>query len=325
MDIDRFLRNQNGQLQMQLLQMPTSMNSNKISSDDNLRQEKLDLYLGIGHGLSDPFNLFINVTDILEKRDLIYFFSYSMGAKKVIVWGTYYVPDDKIEIEAGCRYNSWRYISYANIWKEMDYRIYDVLFKNKFTSLIDKYLDKSVIFNEINNETDLKAWKYMLAYFDDNISEDDFVFLFDRLNISELSYNYEHYINGESPLLDFYDLLGITDLTEDDELVDIIHDVKKSISDYENKLNYIDDRSPNEIKSIVMRITKLFLDNIMRSKYVGSELIKQLPICPQNLNDCHPDDLEDERNECSIFTYGRVSFNKKDNRYGSVQYEDDLT
>jgi len=78
----QFLANQNGQLQTQILQLP----SNDVQKD-NLRQEKLDTYLGVARGLSDPFNLFVNITDIEKNRDLIYFFSYSMGVKKVVVWG----------------------------------------------------------------------------------------------------------------------------------------------------------------------------------------------------------------------------------------------
>lgn len=66
----QFLENQNGQLQTQILQLPTQFN--KIQKD-NLRQEKLDTYLGIAHGLSDPFSLFINITDIEKNRNLIYF------------------------------------------------------------------------------------------------------------------------------------------------------------------------------------------------------------------------------------------------------------
>ena len=81
----------------------------------NLRQEKLDTYLGIARGLSDPFNLFVNITDIEENKNLIYFFSYSMGSKKVVVWGTYDRSIDKIEVEFGYRFNSWKYITYINM------------------------------------------------------------------------------------------------------------------------------------------------------------------------------------------------------------------
>ena len=184
--MEHFLINNEGQLQMQLLQIPTK-------DSDNLKQEKLDLYLGVAHGLTDPFNFFINITDIQEKHDHIYFFSYSMGKKRVVVWGTYDVSNDKIEIESGCRYDSWKFINYIKIWKEMNYQIYDVLFKNKFATLIDKFSEKQINSTNINNEEDLRAWKYMLAYFDNNISEEDFIFLFDRLDLDQLSYNYEHY------------------------------------------------------------------------------------------------------------------------------------
>jgi len=320
----RFLENQDGQLQAQILQLPSN-----IIQKDNLRQEKLDTYLGIAHGLSDPFSLFINITDIQENRNLIYFFSYSMGTKKVVVWGTYNKLNDKIKVESGCRFNSWKYITYINIWKDMNYKLDTTLNKNRLNSRmnkINKRLGNPVDPLKINNETDLKAWKYLIAYFDDNISKDDFLFLFDRLDVSKLSYNYENYNMGKSPILDFYDLFNIDDLIEEEEL-DIIRDrIEDEIRLYEkNKLNIIDNTSSETIKDIVMRITELFIDYISRSSYVGNESVKSLPICPQTIFDCDPDDLEDENNECSVFTFGKYSFSRKDDRYGSIQYEDDLT
>lgn len=315
--VDRFLQKQNGDLQMEMLQLP--------AKSDNLRQEKLDTYLGIAHGLADPFNLFINITDIKENRDLIYFFSYSMGKKKVVVWGVYDKIIDDINIEAGCQFNSWKYISYINTWKEMNYQIFTTLAKNKFDEKILKYSNK-LNAKKINNETDLKAWKYMMAYFDDNISEDDFIFLFDRLNTSELSYSYDNYYQGKSPILDFYDLFNIPDLSDSDDISDIIDNIQDEIDDFEkHKLNYIDNRAPRSISGIVMRITELFMDYISRSDYVGSESVRGLRLCPQTINECDIDDLEDERSQCSVFTFGRSSFSPKDERFGKVQYEIDLT
>jgi hypothetical protein len=314
--INQFLSRQNGELQMQMLQLPTN---------DNIRQEKLDKYLGIAHGFTDPFNLFINMTDIEENKDLIYFFSYSMGKKKVVVWGVYDKINDHIEIEAGCQFNSWKYVDYINFWKEMNYKIYTTLSKNKFDEKILRYTDK-IEGKKINNETDLRAWKYMIAYFDRNISEDDFYFLFDRLNHDELSYYYEHYLRGDSPLLDFYELFDIPDLSDEEEVDMIINHIQRQIDDYEkHKLNYIDDRSPKSIKYIVLRITELFVDYISRSDYVGNEGVKALPLCPQTIQECDIDDLEDERRPCSIFTFGRSAFSPKDQRFGKIQYEEDLT
>lgn len=317
----KFLENQNDQLQMQLLQLP----SNKVQKD-NLRQEKLDTYLGMARGLTDPFNLFVNLTDIKDNRNLIYFFSYSMGVKKVVVWGTYDRSTDKIDVEAGCRYDTWKYILYSNSWRDMNYQIYTTLTKNKYSALIDKYVGDDIDPKIINNETDLKAWKYMLAYFDDNISEDDFLFLFDRLNTSELSYNYENYHLGKSPVLDFYELFNIDDFTEGEELNNVKDNIEYTIKYYEqNKLNTIDDRSPIAIKDLIVRIAELFLDYISRSNYIENESVKYLPICPQKISECDSDRLEDEHDECSIFTFGRHSFSPTDNRYGKFSYEEDLT
>jgi len=240
--------------------------------------------------------------------------------------GTYDRSTDKIKVESGCRFTSWKYITYINIWKEMNYKLDTLLFKNRINEKINKFSGKSIDPLKINNETDLKAWKYMVAYFDGNISEDDFIFLFDRLDTSNLSYNYENYNMGKSPILDFYDLFNIDDFTEGEELLNIKDDIKNEIQLYEkNILNIIDNTSSDRIKNIIMRIVELFLDYISRSEYVGNETVKLLPVCPQLISDCYPDELEDEHNQCSVFTFGKYSFSPKDNRYKSIQYEDDLT
>ena len=215
------------------------------------------------------------------------------------------------------------------MWKDMNYQLHTTLTKNRLNSRLNK-INKSRgdLSNplKINNETDLKAWKYMIAYFDDNISDDDFMFLFDRLDTSKLSCNYENYNMGKSPVLDLYDLFNINDFTEGEELINVRDNIDTEIKWYEkNKLNIIDNTSPDNIKSIILRITELFIDYISKSDYVGSESIKLLPVCPQLISDCHPDELEDENSECSVFTFGRYSFSPKDNRYGAIQYEDDLT
>lgn len=83
---------------------------------------QLDSYLGIAYGLDDPFNLFINMTDIQENMDLIYFFSYSMLKKNNKTL-------DITDVQAGCKFTTLKYISYINIWQEMNYRIYTTLTK----------------------------------------------------------------------------------------------------------------------------------------------------------------------------------------------------
>ena len=130
--INNFLQQSNDlQMKMQMLQIPTVSDTEKI--------EKLETYLGMAHGFSDPFNLFINIDDIEQNRNLIYFFSYSMGKKRTIIWGTYDKNLQDITIQAGCRFDSWKYIDYLNGWKNMDYQIYDTITVNRFVPLINKY------------------------------------------------------------------------------------------------------------------------------------------------------------------------------------------
>lgn len=401
--INDFLAQSNSRdMKMQMLQIPI------IS--ENERVEKLETFIGMAHGITDPFNLFINVDDIENNRDFIYFFSYSMGKKKIVVWGNYELATNKINLQSACRFNSWKYIDYINGWKNMDYQIYDTITVNRFTPLINQYVrgpsdkfdykvinsstdykawsyilkaynseiseyellslfdnldhDKlSYVWHHYNNgesplldfpellgtrdimqieavlikqigifedtklsirdENDLKAWTYMLAYFNDTITKEEFNLLFSKLNLSQLSYDYPHYKNGESAILDFYDMFGIDDLMDDYEIKNITDDIANKITKYEtDDLNFIDDRAPENIKNVIMNITKLFLDYISRSKYATTYGVNSVELCPQSRLECSDNELRDANNRCAVFTYGKTSFSDSDPRNW---LEEDLT
>ena len=189
------------------------------------------------------------------------------------------------------------------------------IIKNELNNYNNKYLS-------INNETDYKAWSYLINYHNNIINSDQLDFLFSKLNLSELSYNYYNYKQGKSPILDFYDMLIIEDFMEEDEIKDKIDEAFLKIKNFEDQMNYIDDRSPAHLKNIILKITKAFLKKISSSLYVQTNGAASLEICPQSRSECTSDELSDPKNKCAVFTYGKYSFTEKDNRN---YLEDDLT
>lgn len=309
MDIKSFIDNPNGQMSMQLFKLKPPTQSKQQ------RKEKLETYIGIVNGINSPFNLFINIENI-NNRDIpyVYFFSYSFGKNRVIIWGIYKKLENEIKIQSMCQFNSWYYTNYIKQWKEVGYEIYTTEFKNKFTNLIKTYVGKSKP-DEIITETDYKAWSYCISYLDNKINEDDLEFLFETLDINQLSYYWENYILvGKLPIEDFYDILNISDSTDDMEFLEKIYEAKDIINEYEKKINYIDNRAPNNIRTIITQISDLFLRYVEKSQYVSESAIKLLPECPIR-EQCSLEDLQDENNTCAVFTYGYASFNEDDPRY----------
>jgi hypothetical protein len=314
--IEEFLAQSHNGFNMTMVQLPRQ-------KSDLERVDELESYIGISHGIVDPFNLFINITDITEGNELIYFFSYSIGKKRVVVWGTYDRYDDTISVESACRFDSWIWTTYPRLWQDLGYKIYTTITKNKFTSRINRFTRKP---KAVNTEADYKAWNYLIAWYRGNINDDDLKLLFDRLDKEDLSYDYPFYKEGRSPSADFYDLFDITDLTEELDVLDIVEEAVNKLADYEAKrLNVIDNSAPENISNTVMHITELFMDYISRSKYVSPTQVASIPLCPRSSDECDEAQLEDENNKCALFTYGAHSFNHNDKRYGQYPVAYDLT
>jgi hypothetical protein len=79
MDISDFLKNEAGKIKSQIFKLKDTRKSEK--------KEDLETYTGIVRWIDSPFNIFVNVNNINDKAiPYIYFFSYSMGKERVILW-----------------------------------------------------------------------------------------------------------------------------------------------------------------------------------------------------------------------------------------------
>lgn len=132
------------------------MVSKDLKKQDKGQREAdtLDLYVGLKTGLEDPFNMFLKLSDITSQKELIYFYAYSMGKKKVVLWGVYNVNTNEFLIDDACRYSPNDLKFMLNNWKEHDYSFYFSSVRNRITSRMDQELlfdNRKTILEIFNN------------------------------------------------------------------------------------------------------------------------------------------------------------------------------
>ncbi len=112
------------------------------AKEDLARQknsDELDLFAGVHTGLDDPYNVFLRVKDITAGNPLIYFYGYSMGKKKVVMWGVYDVHNNTFLIDAACRYNPNNLKQMLDVWKANRYQYSFNSVRNRIDSRIREH------------------------------------------------------------------------------------------------------------------------------------------------------------------------------------------
>jgi hypothetical protein len=121
--------------------------------DEQKTQDELDLYVSLRSGLDDPYNVFVKVSDLEENRPLIYFYAYSLGKKKVVVWGVFDRNKNEFLIDDACQYGVNDLKSILNSWKEDNYNF----FFSSVRDRIDSRMRQNNIFKDRNFELNLMA------------------------------------------------------------------------------------------------------------------------------------------------------------------------
>jgi len=115
--------------------------------------DSLDLYVSLKSGLDDPFTIFIRVQDIVNKSPNLYFYAYSIGTKKLMIWGIYDSVNNHFLIDHSCRYNPTDLKTILDIWKSHQYDFYYTTVRNRSASRIYQ----NFVFEDRNKELRLMA------------------------------------------------------------------------------------------------------------------------------------------------------------------------
>lgn len=120
-------------MQFQVQQVVTK---DKLTQKD---QDNLDLFVGLKSPLNSPYNIFLRLKDIENNSDIIYFYGYSMGKERVIIWGLYDKTNSEFLIDNSCQYNPNDLMIIINTWKENKYDYFFNAMKDRMSDRINQY------------------------------------------------------------------------------------------------------------------------------------------------------------------------------------------
>nr|QBK91440.1 MAG: uncharacterized protein LCPAC302_00600 [Pithovirus LCPAC302] len=139
--------------------------------------DNLDLFVGLHSPLTDPFNIFLRVADIKQGKELIYFYAYSIGKKKVVFWGVYDQSTDEFLVDNSCVFKLGDLSKMIDNWKKHHYEFY---------------------FSSVRNRRDRRIHQFSI--YDDRISKLHLLDEFKKIYIQKLIN--EGIISGKSVPID---------------------------------------------------------------------------------------------------------------------------
>ena len=262
-------------------------------------RDQVDLYLGVRAPLADPFLFFVRMDDLTNPRGkYIYYFGYSMGKKKIVLWGVYDRRDDEFIIESRCRYHPSDLISISRNWKNngFSYLSNSVLDRGR-----QKILDNSGIgagHDLIKNPEEYRTYKYIVSYFTDRITEEKLIRLTYEDVLDDLNRLFIRRYRI-SPLSDYYDF----------RFWEFLDEIEGQVKTYEQAMNRYDvDKAMvgqlgGDVKRAVERLGLKFTRFIESSPYAYSSYLSEIPECPAR-DACRSGDDK----TCGVYNFGIHDF-----------------
>ena len=115
-----------------------------------------------------PLDIYIRVDDIFENR-FVYFFGYTMGRDRVVIWGVYDSKNDKLVIESGCNDIKYQLLKLLKIWKQNGILHVGAEQRN----LIDDRINFNLFYGNEKNFDNIQKSLLLIAWQRDLISTED--------------------------------------------------------------------------------------------------------------------------------------------------------
>lgn len=263
-------------------------------TDLQYAQHQNNVYIGVIEPLDFPYNLYLNVKDVLDPdRNFVYCFVYILGAKKVVFWATYDKKEKTFNIAGACKYKVLNLIKMTHTWESQGNKYVSNAVKNRIDDVLAGYTG----YSRLSYSEYLKL-KFILAYYNK------------KIEFKELENKYP----GE--LIKFVkEFEKKSDLTEglsenfDEEFDRYLEQIDNKITTYENTINRVDiDRNMNDkLYDTVAKITQRFYDAVKLGKFQDDLYYQKLKDCP-TLEECNINDSEN----CEVYFYGNKYFNQED-------------
>lgn len=261
----------------------------------SLNFELLDKKAGIVSELTDPFNLFLDMDDIVDKdRSYVYFIVYTFGKKKLLVTGLYDKSNRNFIIDTGCRYDVRQLANLIKGWKGRGYRYVGNMVLDRAQKRFDELLPDMNATPNIPNYQAYRKLKYLIPYLKRDYSQ---------LSLEELKtvITSEDVANFEEQVEDKYKPRSVEQYM--DGYYEYIEELEDQVKVYEEKINRYDvDKAINEYAaSIVAEFTRFLLTSDLNSSLYYDELYP----CPTS-NHCQ--DPWKYIPECSLYYHGEYPY-----------------
>lgn len=248
-------------------------------------QEAQDqLNLGIIHPFESPFNLFLNFEQLIDyNKRYVYFFVYSIGKRKVMLWGVYDKKKEQFIVDGSCKYKPVQLKEITDKWLKSGYKYVGNTVMDRITPLIEKYTDTAVM--DYDDYVDKKRlWRYLNGEIDE------------KQMIKKYGRN-------------FLENLLPEDINPDDDYImeEYKFDLGKELAKYEKMINRLDLNHQllgllnTPIKRLVADISKKFENAIQTGKFYSQNYENMIKACP-NFEQCRAK----ANKECQLYTFGNV-------------------
>lgn len=253
---------QRDQIQELVFALPESQNSQIYD----------DISVGIIQHLENPYNLFLRLGQLLDASErFVYFFIYSMGMRRIVLWGAYDKRDESFNIESGCRYSPNQLYKTTMYWKNNGYSYIGNTVRDRPHEIIGRELGQKRM-----DDAQYKQKKYLIGYLDGKITQRTYEKIY-------------------GPITNY--------LPEDDyDLYDFQLDLEQELADYEENINSKDitiTGLEREIIQLLKNIMEQFHDAVARGDINTAEYEQMLDDCP-NYQKCR-DSVDDS---CAFYYYG---------------------
>jgi len=262
------------------------------SREDEVKTDA-QINVGLIRPIESPFNLFLNFEQLVDyEKRYVYFFVYSIGKRKVMLWGVYDKQNQDFIVDGGCKYKPIQLKVITDTWSRSGYKYVSNTVSDRITPTIANYLG-----NELMTYQDYVDKKRLLRYLTGKLDH--------KAMVKEYGKNFLFELLPEQ-----------IDPTDENELGEYVEQLSRELTSYEELINRTDIDEGllsvigAPIRKMLIKITKLFDQALQDNKFYSDEYDNLLDACP---------DLERCRVEggksCSVYTFG----SDRD------RYDDDVT
>lgn len=110
-----------------------------VKDDNQSTIDELDIFVGLKTPLNSPYNIFLRLSDIESNNNNIYFYAYSMGKERAMIWGIYEKTSNTFLLDNACNYHPNDLKSIIETWKNNKYQFFFTSMRNRMTDRIEQF------------------------------------------------------------------------------------------------------------------------------------------------------------------------------------------